>query len=941
MPSKDPKSKNKKATAKKQKRKSPFDRLPPEHDWRTSDEDELLKRKKRASQERMRFQALDECHPVFTNFSVRSDSGRVYTVEVRSYHPESFACTCPDYRQNGLGTCKHIEALKKYQKRKYGKLIREAASSGSPRIDIALDRDSDTLSVERNRNQLPPRFRKLFDSKSGVLNGDCPPKELIESLRQSKIGPKLRLSVEIDPWLNSKRTQLESKQLRHEYEMKVANGTYPPHETTMPLYPYQREGMLHLAFNQRALLADEMGLGKTIQAIAASALLHRLGKAKRALVIAPASLKAEWQEQIQKFTALSSGIVFGNPQQRVRSYSDESGPFFTIINYEQARVDTLNINHYLQPDIVILDEAQRIKNWTSLTARAVKRLESRFAFVLTGTPIENRIDDAYSIIDFLDPQVLGPLFRFNREFYTFDERGRPNGYKNLRTLHERIAPLMIRRRKAQVETELPDRTDHNLFVELSEEQKLAYSHHAEQVTKLQAIAKRQPLTREQHERLMRELGMIRMICDTCYILDPDQRTCPKLKELMATLEDCLSDPDVKVVVFSEWVRMLELVQESLTKAKIGYALHTGKISQQKRRTEIRAFKEDPACRVLLCSESGGAGLNLQVASVIINCDLPWNPAKFEQRVARAWRKHQKRPVTVVNLISANTIEHGMLSTLDAKRDLSEGVLDLASNLDAIPFKSGSQNFLKRLEQTLSQIPPARESKRTQLLPPTAERPHAFSEQCQKLLGDIFVSCEESFPTEGSGSSLIVTVERDAKNWIPRLEELRESLFGKGKWNPEEPVQLHVLDRSTAAALAQMEASGLLKSTTRMRRLIHSKDDTPAAKKSLSPEIQQRIQSLATTARHKLDAAKLLFDNGFVDMAFPAIAEVKLLAAQTTALSERLAEPTSLDDLKVPPLNRLLPSPLSECLDPSAPKAEISDFLQTAESCLNLLSAVES
>jgi len=158
-----------------------------------------------------------------------------------------------------------------------------------------------------------------------------------------------------------------------------------------------------------------MGLGKTIQAIAACALLRHLGKAKRVLVVTPASLKTEWEEQIQKFTTLPLRLIFGGRSERTILYDEPNPPFFTICNYEQILRDSLNINTCLKPDIIVLDEAQRIKNWSSKTAQAVKRLESRYAFVLTGTPLENRIDELKSIVDFLDPSLLGPLFRFNRE----------------------------------------------------------------------------------------------------------------------------------------------------------------------------------------------------------------------------------------------------------------------------------------------------------------------------------------------------------------------------------------------------------------------------------------------------------------------------------------------------------------------------------------------
>jgi len=136
--------------------------------------------------------------------------------------------------------------------------------------------------------------------------------------------------------------------------------------------------------------------------------------------------------------------------------------------------------------------------------------------------------------------------------------------------------------------------------------------------------------------------------------------------------------------------MLELVRDLCRRLKIGFAWHTGSVPQQRRRAEINAFKGDPNCRVFLSTDSGSTGLNLQNASVVVNCDLPWNPAKLEQRIARAWRKNQTRSVTVINLVSEKTIEHGMLATLANKQALADGVLDRRGDLDAIPLRGGSQ-----------------------------------------------------------------------------------------------------------------------------------------------------------------------------------------------------------------------------------------------------------
>src|ERR1035438_6253957 len=207
--------------------------------------------------------------------------------------------------------------------------------------------------------------------------------------------------------------------------------------------------------------------------------------------------------------------------------------------------DALDVNQRLRPDIIVLDEAQRIKNWSTKTTQAIKRLRSRYAFILTGTPIENRLDELYSLMDFLNPSLLGPLFRFNREYYALDDRGRPSGYRNLDKLHERIKPHMLRRRKADVETELPERSDRNHFVPLSAEQQGEYDGHEHVVAQLASIAKRRPLTQQEQDKLLRHLNMMRMVCDTDYILNPEHRACPKVAELEKLLEECRDNPDVR------------------------------------------------------------------------------------------------------------------------------------------------------------------------------------------------------------------------------------------------------------------------------------------------------------------------------------------------------------------------------------------------------------
>jgi len=893
------------------KKASPEIAVPSPHNWRTTDEDEINRRRARARTEEFRISNTDPRHPIFSNFRVRSGSGLTYSVEIRDVGRRQFACDCVDFRINGLGTCKHVEAVLLQLQARFKRLFRAAETNGTTRLDVLPDPPSDSIRLLNADGRLPAVLRTWF-RPDGALHQRSP-EEAIEALRQLATGalPALRLSQELAPWLEARRHATERTQLRRDYELKVHRGEWPAHETKVPLFPYQREGMLHLAFTERALLADEMGLGKTIQAIAACALLHRLGQAARVLVVTPASLKTEWEEQIQQFTELPYQLVFGARVKRLQAYDAARGsgagafasqPFFTIVNYEQMLADALEVNQRLRPDIVVLDEAQRIKNWSTKTTQAIKRLRSRYAFILTGTPIENRIDELYSLMDFLNPSLLGPLFRFNREYYDLDDRGRPAGYRNLDKLHERIKPHMLRRRKADVETELPERSDRNHFVPLSAEQQGEYDEHEAIVARLANIAKRRPLTQQEQDKLLRHLNMMRMVCDTDYILNPEHRACPKLAELEKLLEECRDNPDVKVIVFSEWQRMLELVRESCQRLKLGFAWHTGTVPQKRRRAEINAFKSDPLCRVFLSTDSGAAGLNLQNASVVINCDLPWNPAKLEQRIARAWRKHQTRPVTVINLVSEKTIEHRMLGTLSNKQALADGVLDRMGDLKEIKLQTGRQAFLAKLHQLVTQPAGAKHEAREVKPPLPADRPRGFAAAAQKRIDGALLRCEERYPNDAPHSVLYVVVERDAAQYREQLNALHAEYFGPGQWDPLAPVRLEVIDRVTEETLQRLIDAGLLAKTTRATRPLWPADAAETAPPPLTVAELEKLSAHRQLAARKLKMARVLCAAGLNEEARAALLDAVPPLGCALALQNRFPEPASLDDALLPPLS---------------------------------------
>ncbi len=917
--------------------------LPPAHDWRTTDHDEIERRRLRAREGRFRIENLDPRHPILSTFLVHSASDRRYSVEVRNAAEREAGCDCVDFRVNGLGTCKHVEAVWLHLTRRASKAFRQASKSGSKRLEVVPDREAGTLRLVAPAGAVvPAALRKVFPV-DGRLTPDADPQEAAAHLR--KLGresiPALRVSQEVDLWLEQRQRAEQRRELRRMYELKVQGGEWPPHETLVPLFPYQREGMLHLAFTERALLADEMGLGKTIQAIAACALLHRLGCARRVLVVTPASLKAEWEEQIRRFTPLPVHLVYGSRHKRLaflrslgagRGGSDATesstgtvadsragtaglvsqGPFFIVMNYEQVVTDLPEVNELLQPDVVVLDEAQRIKNWNTKTALTIKRLRSRYAFILTGTPIENRIDELRSLVDFLDPSVLGPLFRFNREFYELDDRGRPAGYCNLTLLHKRVSPVLLRRRKAEVETELPPRTDRNLFVQMTDKQRRAYAEHEQEVTRLASIAERRPLTPKEQDLLQIQLAMMRMVCDTPFILDPKDRTCPKLPEVARILEDC-RDNDAKVIVFSEWEGMLKLVREWCQENGFGHAWHTGSVPQQSRRAQINSFKTDPECRVFLSTDAGATGLNLQNASVVVNCDLPWNPARLEQRIARAWRKLQTRNVTVINLIAEDSIEHRMLDTLATKRAVADSVLDHPGSVDRIALRSGRKAMMERVRALI--VSPSADASSAAAKPGLIERrdqerqqareefrqdPAAtFARRAAARLGPALVSCEERFPHGGGAPVVCLVVERDVQGVRPWLEAVRQELCllaGEDAdviQRNEELLAFEVVDRATHQAIERLVAAGLVVTTTAFTRPLAMADE-PSGTPPLTDAEEARLHARHDQARHALRRARVLGGAGFSGECRASLLEAGLHAAAVLAILARTPEPPTLE-----------------------------------------------
>ena len=606
-----------------------------------------------------------------------------YQVHIRSLDQRKNYCTCPDLLTNRLGTCKHIEAVLHYAKKQpdYDKLLAE----GAPVSFVYLSWESATEATIRlhktkeiNQN-LTDELAEFFDAEL-KFKGRLPDDfnyfaEKFNANDELFIGDDALLYVrqQAEDSAHKLRTQKISQQI------KQANGILPGIKAR--LFPYQTEGVAFLASRGRALLADDMGLGKTIQAIAATSWLAGHAGVKKVLVVCPASLKHQWAREIQKFTSHPVQIIQGAVENRQVQYRADA--LFYIVNYELVLRDLTVIGESLKPDLLILDEAQRIKNWRTKIASTIKLISTRYVFVLTGTPLENRIEDLYSLLQVVDARVLGPLWRCLLDFHVTDERGKVIGYRNLSELRQRISSVMLRRNRSLVNDQLPDRTEVSLDIPMTAGQRDLHDSAMSQAGQLASIAKRRPLTPSESNKLMAALQQARMACNAAGLVDKVTEGSPKLEELSRLLEELCLQSNRKVVVFSQWAMMTEMVESLVRSLGLGCVRLFGGIPTHKRGELMDKFQQDDSIQVFISTDAGGVGLNLQSASALINLDMPWNPAVLDQRIARIHRLGQKQKVQIFLLLAEHSYEQQVAKLVKSKRDLFDNVISPDATEDVV------------------------------------------------------------------------------------------------------------------------------------------------------------------------------------------------------------------------------------------------------------------
>ena len=471
---------------------------------------------------------------------------------------------------------------------------------------------------------------------------------------KSKVGPKVKDCERPPPKADSGATRIKPPGDIIKLEDRLYYVLQPPLETLFQSdaldfpfepFPYQYQGVAFLYPRYSAILADEMGLGKTMQSITAIRMLLRSGELRSVLLVCPKPLVTNWRREFTLWAPeIPLTIIEGDQAKRRWQWTQENAPV-KIANYELLMRDRDVLDDGLAFDLVMLDEAQRIKNTSSSTAQVVRSIRRTRNWALTGTPIENTPDDLVGIFEFLSPGYLRPGL-------------------GPRRLSELVQDHILRRTKDMVLTDMPPKMYRDAELDLTSEQRATYES-AENDGVMQLSSMGDEITIQHVFELVLRL---KQICN----FDPATGASSKLERLEADLEEVAASGK-KAIVFSQWVKCIDRLKEKLE--RFGPLEYHGQIPSKQRDGVLKQFKEDKSKHVILMSYGAGSvGLNLQFCEYVFLFDRWWNPAVEDQAINRAHRIGVAGPVTVTRMLALGTIEERINEILMHKRELFDQII---------------------------------------------------------------------------------------------------------------------------------------------------------------------------------------------------------------------------------------------------------------------------
>ena len=559
-----------------------------------------------------------------------------------------------DLDVEGMDQAQLFDILSRYDRRKKYFRLKDGSFldvSDGQLLELSVLKDGLQISdseLKKGKTQVPAYRAMYLDSQ--LKGGDL-------------------IKVEKD---NTFRALIRNMQTMEEHKFQI------PKEQEKILRGYQKEGFYWiktLKHNQfGGILADDMGLGKTLQVIAflwSEFQESRPEENRRALVVTPASLVFNWMSEIERFApGLPATVVTGDVKERKALIQNAGEREVLITSYDLLKRD---LKAYQKLDFVvqIIDEAQYIKNHGTQVAKAVKEIRSEFRFALTGTPVENRLSELWSIFDFLMPGFLYSYEKFRKEIELPAVQ-----YSNsdaMERLQKMIRPFVLRRLKKDVLKDLPDKLEKDMFSPLENEQKELYEAHTERL-RLMLGMQSDAEFRTSKLQILAEITRLRQIC--CYpglVYEGYKGNSSKLEMCMELVQNAVNGGH-KLLLFSQFTTMLDVLAERLKKAKISFYVLTGATSKEKRARLVKAFNEDDTSVFCISLKAGGTGLNLTAADIVIHYDPWWNLAVQNQATDRAHRIGQQNVVSVYRLFMKDTIEERIRVLQEMKRELADEIL---------------------------------------------------------------------------------------------------------------------------------------------------------------------------------------------------------------------------------------------------------------------------
>jgi len=634
---------------------------------------------------------------IFGEHQLTNEKGIVYHLTFRDLERKHGYCSCPDYRTNKLGTCKHL--IFAFEKMALNDVMIPDVLPEYPFIEVFLNPFRDLkiswFYPEKPTGAAAELLYRYFGNKNFIEDDQV--EQFLGFLNNAQNFKQILVRPEV----------MKKVEKVHEYaalELISKAGKIDFSLLTRKLLPYKETGVQFVTFKTGAIIADEIGLDKTSQAIAAAIMKKHLFSLRNTLVICPSSLKISWKNQIEALTNENAIIVQGSTEERNLLYQSGQA-FFKIVNYDQLVKDQ-NIIRQFSPDFLIIDEAQKIKNYTSITSAAIKAILRKHTLLLANSSLDADLLELYSLVLFVDQDLLTPLWEFSYQhcYFNPENKNKIVGYYDLDLLWKKLEKVILRRTKGEVIRQLPQILNLDIPVKTDS---LQASLQLKFATEALVILRQNVITPFDVRKLSILFEKLRMVATSVNLVEDSGKIAPKTDELRNVLVDKLQvqKGENKVVIFITWRKMSNLIQRMLRINHINFVEIQQNTPVLKKKELASVFEKNPAVNVLLFSDDDVREINFQMVDAIVNFDISgvtfsenhW-PGKIDPLVNR------KKNLTIINLISENSIEEILRSKQEDQYLINQVFTGFPENYSDAKFKDFWIEKLANLISVLQNLP---------------------------------------------------------------------------------------------------------------------------------------------------------------------------------------------------------------------------------------------